>query len=150
MKHKWTYFVKNIDINKERKFGYLYIPNEYMLDNTLYFINKVNLFFEEYKSVHGNYPCFKSGMNLLVHSRELSYHANYGAANGHPELSVEDMKKTFEASLLESLQSVPLQELTPKALNYFIYKQLNYQQNEKVFFNDGSCCCFVRFRILWW
>lgn len=43
------------------------------------------------------------------------------AANGHPELSVEDMKNTFEASLLESLQSVPLQELTPKTLNYFIY-----------------------------
>ena len=76
---------ENIDINKERKFGYLYIPNEYMLGNTLYFINKINLFFEEYKSVHGNYPCFTSGLNLLVHSRELSYHATYGAGNGHPE-----------------------------------------------------------------
>lgn len=76
---------ETIDVNKEFKFGYLYIPNEFMLFNTLNFINKVNNFFEEYKNVHGDYPCFKSGLNLLVHSRELSYHANYGAANGHPE-----------------------------------------------------------------
>ena len=41
--------------------------------------------------------------------------------NGHPELSVEDIKNTFTATLLESLQTIPLQELTPELLNYFIY-----------------------------
>ena len=79
---------ENIDVNKERRFGYLYIPNEYMLDNTMQFINRVNTFFEEYKSVHGNYPCFRNGLNLLVHTRELSYHANYGPVNGNPDYPV--------------------------------------------------------------
>ena len=79
---------ENIDVYKPRSFGYLYIANEYMLGNTMQFINKINTFFEEYKAVHGNYPCFKNGMNLLVHTRELSYHAINGPINGNPDYPV--------------------------------------------------------------
>jgi hypothetical protein len=63
-------------------------------------------------------------LNLLVHSRELSYHANYGAANGHPEY------KDYLRTLMKHVNRICI--LGQAHQNRPMYTEINNLQFERL------------------